>query len=142
MNIELAQELKEAGFPQEWRLGSAFYCENELYYIGDVESLSEWKDNPDGSGYHTASNSGCGCCSFGVGSSVNEYTYVPTLEELIEACGEEFKALENTNLVYGNINENERWFATSSYKRNLSYVGGIGKTPEEAVARLWLALNK
>lgn len=56
--------------------------------------------------------------------------YRPTLSELIEACGEEFYKL--TKQVEG-------WYAMS-----MSALKEIGPcpTPEEAVARLWLALNK
>ena len=61
--------------------------------------------------------------------------HTPTLDELIEACGEGFTALVN---VYDDV-----WFAGEldvgdSFKRGY----GEGKTPEEAVAKLWLALNK
>ena len=61
--------------------------------------------------------------------------YIPTLSDLIEACGEGFTALVN---VYDDV-----WFAgeldvEDSFKRGY----GEGKTPEEAVAKLWLALNK
>lgn len=60
----------------------------------------------------------------------------PTLSELIEACGEGFSRLLN-HKKYG-------WVAyptiewTGEHATHVSYE----KTPEEAVARLWLALNK
>lgn len=60
------------------------------------------------------------------------------LEELIEACGEDFGAL------YG-VGSDKSWLAES----HLYYDGdgaqiqkGEGATPTEAVARLWLELNK
>ena len=60
----------------------------------------------------------------------NDFAKV-TLSELIEACGEDFRAL---------VNEGGKWRA------NTLFPGGVcieGKaTPEESVARLWLALNK
>jgi hypothetical protein len=57
--------------------------------------------------------------------------YVPTLEELIEACGEDFKSL-----IYSRLSKN--WeCCNAGYAR--SY---FGSTPTEAVARLWLALNE
>ena len=64
--------------------------------------------------------------------------YCPTFSELIEACGDKFEYL---NRVHGG-----GWVAgtkdtplegtldTSNYES--------GKTPEEAVANLWLELNK
>lgn len=62
-----------------------------------------------------------------------EDCYVPTLSELIEACGddlEEIKQMKESDLV------SYKWEAyTNGY-----YV--VGSTPEEAVANLWIALNK
>jgi hypothetical protein len=63
--------------------------------------------------------------------------YVPTLSELIEACGEKFWRLElnpiiaNQWLVWGLKN-----------KEDCMTIGDSGSTPEEAVAHLWLALNE
>ncbi len=54
----------------------------------------------------------------------------PTLSELIEACGDKFDALVSSERSGG-------WMATDG--RGLS---GDGPTPEEAVANLWLELNK
>lgn len=58
--------------------------------------------------------------------------YYPTLEELIEACGdgiEELKAIRNDLVGW-------KWEAhTDSYCM-------VGQTPNEAVSRLWLTLNK
>jgi hypothetical protein len=56
--------------------------------------------------------------------------YVPTLEELIEACGSGFE-LERLDLQ----TKPTAWMAKTSFGR------GEGSTPLEAVARLWLALN-
>lgn len=62
------------------------------------------------------------------GERVEESVYFPTLSELIEACGNE--RIEMVRPVLG------LWeVRTSEWKTN-------GSTPEEAVARLWLALNK
>lgn len=54
--------------------------------------------------------------------------YLPTLSELIEACGEGLSLLLK-------MDEGD-WNAVGS---NGSI--NLGKTPEEAVAKLWLALN-
>ncbi len=73
----------------------------------------------------------------------NELVCVPTLSELIEACGEEFEELSgrySNKRVHGC-----KWLATGieqepwSSKSNAS---GRGLTPSEAVAKLWLELNK
>lgn len=53
----------------------------------------------------------------------------PTLSELIEACGDGFGYLE----------KNFSWWARDSEEQFLEC---RGKTPEEAVAKLWLTLNK
>ncbi len=64
----------------------------------------------------------------------DELAYAPTLSELIEAIGvENFGSLSH----YG-----DEWIC-SFYNLDDStrQVEGSGVTPEEAVARLWLALN-
>ena len=58
-----------------------------------------------------------------------DFAYVPTLEELIEACGNRFEFLANNA---------QNWRA----RADNSIVEGEGSTPIEAVARLWLALNR
>jgi hypothetical protein len=62
----------------------------------------------------------------------SDRVYVPTLEELIEACGERFSGLTADWGV-------KDWTAHDTKDAN---VGGCGSTPTEAVAKLWLALNK
>lgn len=52
----------------------------------------------------------------------------PTLSELIEACGDGFWTLSRSSV--------DSWIATDGVIRDC-----VGATPEEAVARLWLALN-
>ena len=54
--------------------------------------------------------------------------YVPTLEELIEACGENFGFLDK---------QHDGWLASAHFDQSC-----FAKTPAEAVARLWLALQK
>lgn len=63
----------------------------------------------------------------------NGATYVPTLEELIEACGEIKFTLSGG---YG-----DDWWAHKNENEE-SQIIGRGSTPVEAVANLWLALNK
>ncbi len=64
--------------------------------------------------------------------------YAPTLSELIEACGEGFDCLSGPihDLMSGSLPT--IWIAEGD---NDTYSGECA-TPEEAVARLWLALNK
>lgn len=76
----------------------------------------------------------------------------PTLSELIEACGDKF-----TNLLKGKetfnpldmiglrMSDSYEWHAIAKYEggdSGFNDVRGHGKTPEEAVAKLWLGLNQ
>lgn len=72
-------------------------------------------------------NAWCGC-----GAETINDPHFPTLSELIEACGEQFLSLEKNP---------DGWLASSEEDGNMP-VGIDGATPEEAVANLWLALNK
>lgn len=60
----------------------------------------------------------------------------PTLEELIEACGEDFQGLMRVDKEYGG------WAACKNLMDANYDKFANGNTPSEAVARLWLALNK
>ena len=62
------------------------------------------------------------------------YSHHPSLSELIEACGDLFLGLRN---------ETGFWSATGFPEGNRkAWFTENGKTPEEAVANLWLELNK
>jgi hypothetical protein len=103
MEYALAQELKDAGFPQGGN--------------------GRWVFDPNA-----------------IVARARDRVYAPTLDELIEACGESF-------LMLLKHDDNSGWTATKGgdilfiegrQNENLS----TGLTPSEAVARLWLALNK
>jgi len=68
-------------------------------------------------------------CFYDDGDSIH---FRPTLSELINGCGIAFEGLHAPNGI------EKSW---SAFDRNLSEYG-LGSTPKEAVARLWLALNK
>lgn len=57
--------------------------------------------------------------------------FIPILSELIEACGDDFKELKKIG---------GRFFAMS--EKHAGYSKRENGTPEEAVAKLWLELNK
>jgi len=59
----------------------------------------------------------------------SEKVYAPTLLELLDACGDRFYGLRRTN---------EGWEASDGEQAFIDPC----KTADEAVARLWLALNK
>ena len=90
MNYELANKLKDAGFPQK-----------------------EVKQYP----------------------FVENY-YSPTLTELIEACGRFFNRMDRNELTDGSVEWGAQCY--DDEKGN----SGYGSTPIEAVAHLWLSLNK
>jgi len=60
--------------------------------------------------------------------------YKPTLSELIEACGDRFSLLERAEDLFG-----DGYLYQAEYQHS---VFGHGKTPEEAVAKLWIKLQK
>lgn len=64
-----------------------------------------------------------------------EYELVPPLEELIGACGDDFQMLVQRN-------EGQCWGAVAGRKSPRGYFDERGSTPTEAIARLYLALNK
>lgn len=64
--------------------------------------------------------------------------YSPTLSELIEACL--VFSEEKNGDFHLEKNEKSSWGASIDCFKNDPYI--FGKTPEEAVARLWLSLNK
>lgn len=117
MNYELAKKLKEAGFPQKYEP----LCEHQRKMMergemwGGFEAMKhqETCDEP-------------GAC-------------VPTLSELIEACGDGFKGLWR-HLEKKSI-DGKSWTATR-WKRRGHFMKYWGNTPEEAVSNLWLALNQ
>lgn len=72
----------------------------------------------------------------------------PSLSELIAECGESFEYLEyskrgtedSSNTHW--LEKKGRWTAASSDDNGITTEDEQGHTPSEAVARLWLALNK
>lgn len=118
MTYELAKQLKDAGFPQT----------GDFWWV----QLSE-----------NVRNVFCGMClnpeyrHFG---SYEKLCTAPTLSELIEACGDKFFRFElqfwpNKHMTM------DMWWATARDLKDKNYDEG-GSTPEEAVAKLYLALNK
>jgi hypothetical protein len=112
MDYELAKQLKDVGFPQPQY--------DDAEYIDSDETTSGWLTT------HWLNG---------------RIAYVPTLSELIEACGDMFG-----QLVKYDPDKGQRWIAIGEYPRwetnGESRVERIeAATPEEAVAKLWLALN-
>lgn len=116
LSYEQCRELKKAGFPQE---------KSEHYYIDQNESTGAVSDYDES--FHNDKRN-CDC---------------PSLSELIEECWEGFGCLEKENEPYI---EEQRWMAYSSdytaYDGINAEIETEGKTPEEAVYKLYLALKK
>lgn len=110
MNYKLAKELKDAGFPQAADAKGTLR-KGGSYIFPEGISLATPKKK-----FNAA------------------MAYAPTLEELIEACGNLFLKLENMT--------GGRWDASSIDVLETGGFRGTGTTPQGAVARLWLALNK
>lgn len=102
MDYTLAKELKDAGWPQI-------------------------HDGPQASNYYMLRDQGV---SHSVAEATEESCTVPTLEELIEACGHEFLGL---------IRRSDGVF--SAEDRGIRPGVCESTDPNEAVAKLWLALK-
>lgn len=110
MNYRLAKQLKEAGFPQKPPF--------ELWCI----TCEKWRD--------------IGCLQSDLASfdkHEREAVKIPTLSELIEACGEDFYAL---------FHDQMKWEAWKNKIDGSLHRASEADTPEEAVALLWLEINK
>jgi len=116
MNYELAKKLKDAGFPQLAYAYSGWLADKEDFYRID--------DNGNYMGINIAS----------ISENVENLSYCPTLSELIGACGDDFYGLKKGGSVW--VVE-----STQNIRGESKWIGG-NFTPEEAVAKLWLALNE
>ncbi len=135
MNYELAKELKEAGFPEpkDWENKYA-YC------LGNLKDFEHQFCNSTLQLIHNDSDE---CGLVGDSSShlfdENKWLYVPTLEELIEACGEIPLMIHSTMFDHDKNGPSETWIW---YAGDIMEIHkGKGATPTEAVARLWIALH-
>lgn len=106
-----ALDLKEAGFPQE---GNGTM---RRYHSGLGAELSE--------GFKVTPN----------GVEIVDL-YLPTLEELIEACGDRFLDLLKAPTEYISLKEN-KWVARADEDNK-----GFGSSPIQAVKSLYIVLHK
>lgn len=65
------------------------------------------------------------------------YARCPTLPELIEACGEDFEFLEHHEGIWWACASRPFSINASPYPTNCV----MSNTPDEAVGKLWMALN-
>jgi len=66
--------------------------------------------------------------------NIEDVVYAPTLSELVEACGEELCILKNGKA----FNLGDKWIIEDGFGKFITE----GNTPEEAVALLYLKINK
>jgi hypothetical protein len=117
MTFELAKQLKDAGFPQELggRINEVYLWVTEKHYVENetpVYRPPHWKRLYARSAH----------------AFVNEWMKIPTLFELIEACGHDCFKLQ--------LGAGGQWFSFGERG-----IDRVGDNPEEAVAKLWLSLN-
>lgn len=122
MNYELAKKLKDAGFPQNGGL---------LYYAKDTMGLR------------------LNTVGFQKGDMIppEGSVLIPSLSNLIEACGDDFESLERyvpeQKMPWRTLMSDEAFEKYSvdypCVKECCGYE--IGDTPEESVANLWLKIN-
>jgi hypothetical protein len=74
-------------------------------------------------------------------SDIHDQFVHPTLSELIEACP---KQMGSATFVLGSANQGQAWVACYfDFRANRgAELNETGQTPDEAVARLWLALHR
>ena len=119
MDYELAKKLKDAGFPQK---GRGCLSHSPTYHIMYDSTRMFYTDEQINQ------------VKFKKALEDNE-AYIPTLEELIEATGEEFGGL------YRNFPVDKcMWSAHQNINRGGA--SGYDDTHIKAVANLWLKLNK
>ena len=116
MNYELTKKLKDAGFPFKIGLYEYRHCEG---HIDDKDSWDEYMGKC--AGYGDSGKCSCICHS------------IPTLSELIEACGDSFYSINKRN--------KGDYFCIGN-KTGIIDEGDYYSTPEEAIANLWLALKE
>ncbi len=124
MNYELAKQLQDAGFPM--------ICNGDTRYLsvkGDFTMIYRIDDQGN---YHGINNSY-------IGPYKEDFVPLPTLSELIEAC-------ENSLFGLSRMKNGTRtkWYCLYNYSLFDSSIRETPEytTPEEAVANLWLELNK
>lgn len=141
ITYELAKQLKDARFPQIFKGGSKVIHDNQVYiHLGGGHNGDE--------GLYAREMFTCCLDEYNkmdsdldINTAIKniydwDVTLIPTLSELIETCGDGFGVLLRTT--------REDWCAGNSADKYGELVDprGFGSSPEEAVARLWLALNK
>ena len=115
MDYKLAKKLKNAGFVQrKWKY--AFYYVEGLKNKAGEDMIVLYCDLDNFKG---------------------EKVYIPDLKELIETCEEDFANLRK----YAQWEAEGGKYLGDAYEEEWEFLQK-GETPEEAVANLWIELNK
>jgi len=118
ISYELAKELKEAGFPQKFS-GGHYYAEKYTTFkeaqVAHYFFEERLRATPESE------------------LAVSKLISIPNLSELIETIGDDFVSL---------FKEAQCWTADVDKIDGWREIEARGQTPEEAVAKLWIALNK
>lgn len=118
MDYKLAKRLKDAGFPQNTRYASVL----APWMRSGERTMQQMTREHNNDGYANLLSAGYDVVS------------IPTLSELIEACGEDFWCLFKSKVLKGKV-----WLASQYVLGDKIEVQG--PTPKEAVAELYIALN-
>jgi hypothetical protein len=121
MKYDLAKELADAGFTPRSYVGARFYrsvVSRREGAMPEREVVTQVFDD----------------LAFGPPL----YVYIPNLEDLIEACGRDFRTLDRDGSG-GKV----EWLCNNYIRENDSESSDlvVGRSPVEAVARLWLILH-
>jgi len=118
MDYELAKKLKDMGFPSKYK---------------------NWECKECGKPYEDSEvGTSCVSCGWNGARKVDVVFRAPTLSELIEACVTNKEERCFYRLFYDWFEK--QWEADAGTSDE--HFAGYGKTPEEAVAKLWIELNK
>jgi hypothetical protein len=116
MDYKLAKQLKDAGFPV-----TSICIGDKIWINKDNKSIVISKDELE--------------IAFNKIVVKGEWYKIPTLSELIEACGDKFNELIRYYQGDGFL------ACASGLGKDGMAIAEEGKTPDEAVAKLWLELN-
>lgn len=128
LTYEKALELKNSGFPQPNKPDHGNY---DTWIIKDREGIS----------YAKTGSGEIHLYRFSPGFSYHiDMVYIPTLEELIKECGEEFTLVHSNSCL--NCGQNDCATHWMSYKKSDISRIVFGNDSKEAVVNLYIALNK
>lgn len=133
ISYKLAKTLKNAGFPQGLKHGDWAFVSEELH-LAHSDNDTGWFMGEDYTTYFPSPDND----KYSERPPFSEYVKCPTLSELIEACLDFYYP---SHFSMGGMNT---WWAILRDEHNSKALVPVqsGSTPEEAMANLWLELQK